>query len=59
MRSFLQRHRDVEHEQIGRRTLDRRERLASVRGGSDRITLSGERVPEHPADRRIVVDDED
>ena len=53
------RHRDVQDDQIRDGAFDGRQRLAAVRGACDVVALGAERPLEHPANRRVVVDDED
>jgi hypothetical protein len=49
---------DVQHEQIGDRSLERCQRCAAVIGAGDDVAVRHERALEHAADRPVVVDDE-
>ena len=53
------RHRHVEHDHVGRRPLGLDQRRASIGGHADLVALRGQRPLEHPAQRRVVVDDQD
>ncbi len=52
------RHREVEHEHVGRAHGDHRERLDAVRGLAQLAAVARERLDHEPAQRDVVVDDE-
>ena len=50
---------EIENHEVGNRPLDHHQRRSRVGHAFDAVPLGGKRALQHPADRRVVVDDED